>query len=128
MRAYADPLTPRKNVWQDANEEPRPEMTPLGPAVVGLIPSPTFVKNYQKHDAEFLQKARHGKFKFVLFHSLEVTAGNPQKILWFSFLEIFTHIHDDSHIYPIIVLRIVSFYLYYVLDFYSFPSLSHLPF
>ena len=60
LRAYVDRPTPRANPWSDATTEPTPEKCPVGPVVIGVLPSQALNKKYHTHDTEFVQTARKG--------------------------------------------------------------------
>ena len=69
LRAYADPPVPRSNPWQDDGDQPTPAMCPVGPVVLGVLPSPAMNQKYASHDAEFLKSARKGNFVLFLCKS-----------------------------------------------------------
>ena len=60
LRAYVDRPTPRANPWSDDTTEPTPETCPVGPVVIGVLPSQALNKQYHTHDTEFVQTARKG--------------------------------------------------------------------
>lgn len=62
MKAFVDPPQPRKNQWEDIRDDPSPATAPLGPTVVGVLPSPGFLTKYTNRDATFLGKVRTGNF------------------------------------------------------------------
>ena len=60
LRAFADCPVPRPNPWQDKGETPRPELCPVGPAILSILPSQAMNEKYARGDAEFLKTARTG--------------------------------------------------------------------
>lgn len=58
MKAYVDAPIPRQNQWEDTRDDPKPCSAPMGPAVVGVIPSATMVKKFTEQDPGFLAAAR----------------------------------------------------------------------